>query len=372
MHSSEYFELLQENQVDFFTGVPDSLLKYFCAYVQDHSTQNNHIIAANEGGAIALAAGYHLATGKLPLVYMQNSGMGNAVNPLLSLADPEVYGIPILLMLGWRGEPGIKDEPQHVKQGRVQIRLLDAMEIHYEILEKNTKGVEAILKKLIKIAFKKKTPVAIVVKKGFFDPYKLKEHDKSNFEMSREIAIGDVLSNFSNEDMVISTTGKASREVFEYREKNKQGHQNDFLTVGSMGHSSQIAMGLALHCDRKVICIDGDGALIMHLGALAIIGNSAVKKFIHVIINNGAHDSVGGQPTIGFSIDFVKIAKACGYAGAVSIDKKEEIIPVLKTFNGDSGPYLIEIKVKKGARPDLGRPTTTPQKNKNDFMRKLK
>ncbi len=372
MHPSKYFDLLQGNGIDFFAGVPDSLLKNFCAYVQDNTTSNNHIIAANEGGAIALAAGYHLATGKLPLVYMQNSGMGNTVNPLLSLVDSEVYSIPVLLMIGWRGEPGVKDEPQHIKQGRVQTQLLETMELPYDILDKNNQNIDTVLKNIVSVALDKKRPVALVVKKGFFDPYTLKDVVHNDFKMCRETAIGEVLSHFSNGALVVSTTGKASREVFEYREKNGQGHQIDFLTVGSMGHSSQIALGLALNCDRRVICIDGDGALIMHLGALTIIGNSGAKNFIHVIINNGAHDSVGGQPTLGFSTDFVKIAKACGYTDAVSVEKREEINYSLRRFNEGSGPYLIEIKVKKGARADLGRPTTTPQKNKDDFMEMLK
>lgn len=365
------FNIFQKNDINFFTGVPDSLLKDFCAYVTDHTDEKNHIIAANEGGAVALATGYHLATGKVALVYMQNSGLGNAVNPLLSLADKEVYRIPIILMIGWRGEPGAKDESQHIKQGRVLLAMLDAMEIPYQIIDSNTFNLEELIKKHIQLAVVNSAPVALVVRTGTFEPYGLIKKIANCYQITREEAIGEVLSTLSDEDIIVATTGKISREVFEYRERMQLGHQNDFLTVGSMGHASQIAFGLALKCDRKIVCLDGDGAVLMHLGSLSIIGSSSINNFIHIVLNNGVHDSVGGQPTVGFSVDLSLISKACGYREAVSINKKEEIKPNIQALIKITGPVLLEIRVNRGSRSNLGRPNTSPLSNKFNLMKKL-
>jgi len=365
----DLFRSLQHNGVGFFTGVPDSLLKDICAYITDHTDKSEHIIAANEGAAVGLAAGYHLATGKIPLVYFQNSGLGNAVNPLLSLADKEVYGIPMLLMIGWRGEPGKKDEPQHIKPGRVQNALLEAMEIPYALVNEHTTDVADIVGTLIKKAKDETMPVALVVSKGTFEPYRLQSEVKTGFEMSREDAVTEILAGLDHHDRVVSTTGKTSREVFEYRERTDGGHAYDFLTVGSMGHAGQIALGMALHTDKTIICLDGDGAAIMHLGSMAVTGNSGAKNLIHILINNGAHDSVGGQQTVGFTTDFKAIALASGYRQAHSIDKREAIAPLLKQLKQETGPSFLEIKVNKGARGDLGRPTTTPKENKTALMK---
>ena len=364
-----FYENLIRNEIEFFTGVPDSLLKDFCSYVSDNANKERHIIAANEGNAIALAAGYHLSTGKYGLVYMQNSGLGNAVNALTSLADPEVYSIPMILLIGWRGEPGVKDEPQHVKMGKITLSMLDSLEIPYKILNEN---YEEILTEAKKYLESKKGPYAIVVKKGEFDKYSSEKSFNTNFELNREEAIETIIPLLSEEDIIVSTTGKTSRELYELREKLNEGHDKDFLTVGSMGHSSSIALSIALEKrDRTVYCFDGDGALIMHMGSLSTIGSFKPRNFKHIVFNNFAHDSVGGQPTAAGDIDIPNIAKANGYVGAFSVSTKEELINIIKKIKSMDGPVLIEVNVNKGARKELGRPKTTPIENKINFMKFL-
>lgn len=367
----EFYSELLNNDISFFTGVPDSLLKSFCAYIKDNVSRDKNIISANEGNAIGLAAGYHLGTRKIGLVYMQNSGIGNAVNPLASLADKLVYSIPMLLVIGWRGEPDTKDEPQHKKQGLITVETLDLLEIKYEVFDKATSNEEMRLKvkKAYKHMKKENEPYALVIKKDTFDKYKLKNNPNFDFEMTREEAIEVVIANMKKESVIVSTTGMASRELFELREKYKENHNRDFLTVGSMGHASQIAMGIAVsNNDKEVYCIDGDGALLMHLGGVAIIGNQQPKNFKHILINNGSHDSVGGQETVGLKIDTLAIAKACGYKKCYSCSSKQELIKLSKEISDIEGPILIEIKVKKGSRKDLGRPGATPIENKEIFM----
>jgi len=362
---------LKKSNVEFFTGVPDSLLKDFSAYITDNTSEKQHIIAANEGGAVSVAVGYHLATGRIPLVYLQNSGLGNTINPLLSLADREIYGIPMILMIGWRGEPNVKDEPQHIKQGRVQNAILDAIEIPYKIMDSSVDDINGFINAMVQMAHSHNGPVAIVVKAGTFETYKLQKEISCNYEMKREDAIKNILSCITDNEIIVSTTGKTSREVFEFRVANGQGNQNDFLTVGSMGHSSQIALGIALNTKRKVICLDGDGSVIMHMGSLSIIGTSHTPNMVHIVINNGAHASVGGQPTVGFEIDLVQIAKACGYHAALSITKEHEIAHAIDKLMKTEGPVFLEIRTRKGARADLGRPTKSPLENKNSLMQTL-
>lgn len=366
----EYFyNTLRGMGIDFYTGVPDSLLKDICAYITDHADRKNNIIAANEGGAVGLAAGYHLATGNIPVVYMQNSGLGNTVNPLMSLTDSDVYRIPVLLVIGWRGEPGVHDEPQHVKQGKTTLPLLDAMEIRHEIMS----GDEAELEKQLAggVRYMKETgrAFALVVKKGTFGKYKLQNGTHNPYTMEREEAIKAVAGAMDVKDIVVSTTGKISRELFEHRTATGEGHSRDFLTVGSMGHASQIALGIALNRpERNVYCFDGDGAAIMHMGGMGIVASMLPGNFYHIVFNNGAHDSVGGQPTIGFDIDLPKIAAGCGYKTVMSVATRSELDAILPTLPTLPAPLLLEIKVKKGSRDDLGRPTTTPVENKEALM----
>ena len=360
-----FYQILESQGVTFHTGVPDSLLKNFCAYLTDHSP--SHVIAANEGNAVALAAGHYLASGRPGLVYMQNSGLGNAVNPLLSLSDPEVYGIPVVLLIGWRGEPGVKDEPQHKKQGRVTQALLDAMEIPNEVLDAGTANWADIVTRQVALAVQRKGPVALLVRAGAFDAYQLVKKTTSDYPQNRESAIRKVVQQLPSWTFV-ATTGFASRELFEIREQSHDGHERDFLTVGSMGHSLQIALGLVLtRPGATVCCLDGDGAVLMQMGGLAVAAQSG-QKFVHVVLNNGCHDSVGGQPTVGHSTDFVALAAALGYPNRFLATTEAELEKSLSQVENLVGPVLVEVRIRGGARSDLGRPTTTTSENKEAFM----
>lgn len=360
------------NEFEFFAGVPDSQLKPLCNYLMHkYGISDKHIIAANEGNAVALAAGYHLATGKVPVVYMQNSGIGNIINPVASLMNDKVYGIPCVFVVGWRGEPGVHDEPQHIFQGEVTIKLLEDMDIRTFVIAKDTTEA-ALLEKMVE--FKKLLSagkqVAFVVKKGALE-FDGKVKYKNDNQMVREDIIKHIVA-VTGEDIIVSTTGKASRELFEIREANGQSHGYDFLTVGSMGHSSSIAMGIAAQKkDKKIWIVDGDGALLMHMGSMALLGTAQPKNVVHVVINNGAHETVGGMPTVAEKMNVVKIAEGCGYPYAVSVDSFEKLDAELQNAKGRDALTLIEVKCSIGAREDLGRPTTTAKENKENFMKTL-
>ncbi|MCL1915763.1 MAG: phosphonopyruvate decarboxylase [Desulfovibrionaceae bacterium] len=370
IHPGFFCNLLAAHDTEFFTGVPDSLLKHFCAWLGDHVAEQNHVIAVNEGAALALASGYHLATGKIPLVYMQNSGIGNAVNPLLSLADGDVYRIPIILLIGWRGEPGVPDEPQHLKQGKVTHALFEAMDIPCRVLSRRENEIRSQLEECHAQIKKSNSPLALIARQDTFTPYTPDSGANtpdSTTEMSREQAIEEILRASVPEEVFVSTTGMASRELYELREKRHQGHEQDFLTVGSMGHASSLALALALQKPEiPVTCLDGDGAALMHLGSIAAVGERKPPNLRHVILNNGAHDSVGGQPTIARKIDLAGIARAAGYPCVFSVKTPEELRQALAK---KGRPLFIEALVRKGARKDLGRPRSSPQENKEAFMR---
>lgn len=358
---------------EFYTGVPDSQLKALCDYLMDTYgiDEKHHIIGANEGNCAALAAGYHLATGKIPLVYLQNSGEGNIINPAASLLSDEVYAIPMVYIIGWRGEPGVKDEPQHSYQGRVTLKLLEDMDItsfiiDSEVTEEQLCSVMADFRKYLESG----KSVAFVVRKGALT------YDKEvRYENSRTLRREEIIEHIvktSGQDVVVATTGKAGRELFEIRERNGQSHETDFLTVGSMGHSSSIAMGIALNKpERKVWCIDGDGAVLMHMGSLAVLGRHRPSNMVHIVINNGAHESVGGMPTVADEVDLAGVAKACGYPYAVCVDVIDQIDRELEAAAKRNELSFIEIKAAVGARGDLGRPTSTPVENKMNFMKYL-
>lgn len=367
------YDTLASYGIDFYAGVPDSLLKNLCAYITDHADASHNIIAANEGGAMGLAVGHYLATGQIPVVYMQNSGEGNIINPLASLTDKDVYNIPVLLIIGWRGKPGVHDEPQHVKQGKVTTGLLNVMGIDYTVLAKEEDKAAAQIEKAISYMQRTRECYALVIEKDTFDTYTLQNVETNDLTFSREEAIQTVAAAIGTKDVIVSTTGMISRELFEYRTKMKQSHERDFLTVGSMGHASQIALGVALEKkDRKIWCFDGDGSAIMHMGGFAIIASKSPKNYVHVIFNNGAHDSVGGQPTVGLDIDLPRLARAVGYPHTYSVSTKEDLLDILNEIKSKEGLSLLEIKVKRGNRKDLGRPTTPPIQNKESLMAFLK
>ncbi len=415
-----FIDTLGSYGIDFFVGVPDSLLKNFCAVLSARLDSRHNIVAANEGGAVGLAAGHYLATGRPACVYMQNSGEGNAVNPLASLMDGDVYGLPALLVIGWRGEPGVKDEPQHAKQGKITLSLLDCLGIPYSVLSDDESVASDQIADALAV-INEGGVYALVVRKGTFsapeanpaaDPSAAAQPSADQPsaaadvpELSRESAIQAVAAALGPQDIVVSTTGMISRELFEYRASAGMGHGHDFLTVGSMGHASQIALGIALERpDRRVCCFDGDGAVLMHMGSMAIVGQSGASNYVHIVFNNGAHDSVGGQPTVGLAVDLCAVARAVGYRSAVRVSTAAELRSALPGLlsgasAGDAadsvagsgagssagsgalsgsgagsvaGPAFLEVIVRKGNRPDLGRPTTTPVQNRDAFMDFLK
>ncbi len=370
MRVDKFFDIVG---ADFYSGVPDSQLKSLCNFLIDKYgiDSKHHIIAANEGNCTAIAAGYHLATGKVPVVYMQNSGEGNIINPVASLLNDKVYAIPVIFVVGWRGEPGVHDEPQHIYQGEVTIKLLDDMGISSFVIGPETTEDEVAnamrdFKKLLSAG----KDVAFVIRKGALTDAPKVEYKNDNI-MKREDIIKHIVA-VSGDDPIISTTGKASRELFEIREANGQSHQYDFLTVGSMGHSSSIALGVAINKpEKKIWCIDGDGALLMHMGAMPVIGANNPNNLVHIVINNGAHETVGGMPTVASSIDLVAIAKACGYKYAVSVDDFDALDRELNLAKNRDELSFIEVKSSIGARDDLGRPTTSALENKEGFMEYL-
>jgi phosphonopyruvate decarboxylase len=366
----QFYNILADVGIDFFTGVPDSLLKQFCLCIDDNVSEDRHVITANEGNAIALASGYHLGTGKIPLVYMQNSGLGNAVNPLLSLCDPDVYSIPVIMVVGWRGEPGVKDEPQHVKQGLVQLDLIKALDLPYTIISKDEQDINTKVAGGIELSANENRPFVFVIKKGAFSKYRSDSSSNEEKMMKREKALYILLSQFREDVIIVSTTGKTSREIFEIRERKGEPHYKDFLTVGSMGHCSSIALGIAIsNPRRKVVCIDGDGALIMHMGSLSTVGKLKPKNFYHILMNNQVHESVGGQATSARFIDFQRLVNANDYNKVFFTDDEDELISLVGKFMNETGPNFLELKVKPGSRKDLGRPTVKPVDNKKVFMK---
>ena len=362
-----FFDSMACRGVEFYAGVPDSLLANFCAYVDDQGGRSKHLITANEGNAIALAMGFHMATRKYAAVYMQNSGLGNAINPLASLAHEDVYKVPMMLIIGWRGEPGIKDEPQHVKQGCITLEQLNLLDIPYFIVDADS-AVEDVLDNAFTELKERNSPVALVVRKDTFSKYKPQRYEPELSELARENALDEILKITDHNDLIISTTGKTSREVFELRVKNGE-IQRDFLTVGGMGHTSSIALGVAIgQPNRRVVCLDGDGSLLMHMGAMPIISTFQPKRFVHVLLNNGSHESVGGQATSARHVDFASLASAVGYKGYFIANDLTSLRASWSKLCQLTGPVLLEVKIRNGSREDLGRPTSTAEQNKFAFM----
>lgn len=360
--------------VSFYTGVPDSQLRALCdTLMSRYGIGEKHVIAANEGAAVGLAAGHYLATGNPAVVYMQNSGIGNAINPICSLVNDKVYAIPVLFIVGWRGEPGVHDEPQHIYQGEITRELLDCLGVQNYVISKDTSPEElAGYFSKIKEEFALGHQCALVVRKGALESDEKLKY-ANDYPLSREDVVKLFVDHTDERDIIVSTTGKLSRELFEAREARGQGHEKDFLTVGSMGHSSMIAMGIAREKkERRVFCLDGDGAVLMHMGSLAVAGSAQLENFVHVLFNNGAHETVGGMPTVSEKIDYLEIAKACGYDNIYTAKTEEEVISLLEKIANAKGSVFAEVKTNLVSRADLGRPTTTPIQNKESFMEFLK
>jgi len=370
MDIKSFMSILNGFGVDFYTGVPDSLLSPFCDYIMsEYGVSSKHIVAANEGAAVGLAAGYYLATANPAVVYMQNSGIGNAVNPICSLLHKKVYAIPAIFVIGWRGEPAVKDEPQHSFQGEVTLSLLDCLEIPYIVVSKETQFSDlARDSQKFKEYIEDGQSVAFVVRKSALQNDNAVNYS-SEAEMTREKILKIIIDSSNSNDVFVCTTGKLSREVFEIREQRGEGHGCDFLTVGSMGHSISIAHGIALSKpDKRVFCMDGDGAAIMHLGSLAVAGVSNQQNLVHVVINNGAHETVGGMPVVSRHLNLSEIALNFGYKSSFRAVSENELLQVLDSLKSLKGSTFIEVISNLESRKNLGRPTTIPIQNKNDLM----
>lgn len=372
MRAGFLIDAIQAQGAGFFTGVPDSLLAPFCGELLARLPIGpDHRVAPNEGVCAALAAGEYLATGRPACVYLQNSGLGNLVNPVCSLTHPEVYAIPMILVVGWRGEPGLPDEPQHRFQGRVTLDTLALLEIPYLVVDKDLSEADfAVRFADLAAALGRGRAVAVVVRKGALTGPGLRPADNGH-ALSRERAVGQIAAALPEGARVVSSTGKISRELFEARERLGQGHGRDFLTVGSMGHSASIALQIAQRRpERPIVCLDGDGACLMHLGALALVGASAAP-LVHVVLDNSAHESVGGMPTVSPQTDLCAAARALGYAAAFDVDSAQGLSDALAQALAGPRPAFIRARVALGSRADLGRPTRAPLENRDDFMHGL-
>lgn len=369
-----FMNFLKKLGTEFFVGVPDSQLKPFISLLGSRQGFNaqQHVVAANEGTAVAVAAGYHLSTGNFACVYLQNSGLGNIFNPVTSLLSGKVYQIPCVFVIGWRGKPGVSDEPQHIHQGEITLDTLDLLGISYMVINEDTSGeeLEGNTDRFL-ASLSSGQSIALIIEKGALSSEETPNY-RNEYSARREDIIESIVKH-AEDDVVIATTGKTSRELFEIRERNNQSHEGDFLTVGSMGHSSSIALGIALtNKGRRVWCIDGDGSALMHMGAMAVIGALAPSNYVHILVNNECHDSVGGHPTVSNRIDFCAIARGCNYHSVEKAHTLDEFENILSDLDTLPGPIFIEVKATIGSRPNLGRPTISPVQNKEAFMRKLR
>jgi len=343
--------LLKKNKTNFFTGVPDSVLKELSTYLKN---DKKHIIATNEGSAVSIGIGYYLATKKIPCVYLQNSGLSNAINPLISISSKQVYSIPLLLMVGWRGSPNNPDEPQHLAKGKITPSLLKLLKIDYCVLRKEKDFAK--LKTIIKKANLKKTTVACLIEKGTLRTKKIKKKIFNKKFIYRSEFIKFFLNLIPKNSKIVSTTGYTSRELMEIRRKMKSQNGKDFYMVGGMGHASSVAMGYALHSKKKVFCLDGDGSILMHLGALRTAGYLKNDNFKHILLNNNSHESVGGQTTTARDIDFRKLSKSIGYKHYFKINNKNKIKLKINEFIKTRGTSLLEVKINNGTLNKLSRP----------------
>ena len=350
LNQEKVFHILREYGITFFTGVPDSYLNGFCNYALAHCGKRN-IIAANEGNAVGIAAGHFLASGEIPLVYMQNSGLGNTVNPLVSLADPLVYATPMLLLIGWRGQGNTEpNHPQHTRQGEITPGLLELMHIPYAVLEDDETHFKDVIQKAVKHCRENRGCYGLIAPKGVMaDPDKPNNVD-AVYPMSREEAMEIILDHMPSDTVYSATTGRATRELFFLREKRGESKNCDFLNVGSMGHASSVALGIALEqSNRPVVVLDGDSAAMMHMGALTMVSKLNVPNYMHIVLNNGAHESVGGQPSAGHRVDFTKIAQACGYETAgKAVETEEELIRAVNQLQNCGKASFIDCRIHKG------------------------
>ena len=355
--------LLKKNNTNFFTGVPDSVLKELSSYLKN---KRNHIIATNEGAAVSIGIGHYLSTKKIPCIYMQNSGLSNALNPLISIAHKKVYSIPLILVIGWRGSPRIKDEPQHNVKGKITQQLLKLLNIKYTVLKSNKDFAK--FDKQIKYAKKSKSIVACLIERGTLQKIIKSNSKKDFYNLDKEFFLKKLLEELPSKSKVIASTGYNSRELMYLRKKFNFNNSKDFYMVGGMGHTSSVALGFSLSSKNKTFCIDGDGSFLMHLGSIMTAGNFANKNFKYILLNNNTHDSVGGQSTNADNIDFDRLSKSLGFKKFYSIKKKQNLRKIIKNFIKINSPSFLEVKVTNSKIKKLPRPDDLI-KIKNQFMK---
>jgi phosphonopyruvate decarboxylase len=366
------FESLKNLGIDFFAGVPDSLLNNFCLYMVENIPDGQHVMAANEGNAIAIAAGHYMATGNIPLVYMQNSGIGNATNPLLSLTHDSVYGIPMILVIGWRGDPAFNDHAQHKKQGELTPVLMKDMDIPYEILDDENTVVEKFTWAIDK-AKEISAPVALIAKKAILtEKVKKQEYPESKL-MNREEAVSAVVDVLGEDAIYLGTTGRATREVHEQLKEHGVGEGHEWQNVGSMGHVSSVGLGIALaKPEQKVVVFDGDAAAVMHMGALATNCRYKAGNLIHIVLNNGVNESVGGQPSAGYVVNLTEVAAACGYrTPGHAVETREELQAIMKNYKNGEMPLFLDVHVRQGIRSDMPKLSIDHKAQKDALMKNL-
>ena len=369
MKAQDLLKQIENMGIQVIAGVPDSTLKQFCDGLQTYQGGLQHYVTANEGAAVGVAVGTYLSSGKPACIYLQNSGIGNMVNPIASLANEEVYGIPMLFLVGWRGEPGVKDEPQHVFQGKITCELFEDLHVPYSIIDKATTADEmSVILEQVKNTFAKNQQYAIIVKKDTFESAEKFKWDNGN-ELNREEVLGELIRYIPEDGLIVSTTGKISRELYEQSNQIRGNHDSLFMTVGGMGHASMIAFGIAQNDkSKKVFCVDGDGAILMHMGSLPFIAANAGENFVHIVVNNQAHESVGSMPTGCQEVNIAQVAKACGYKYTERIENAQQLAELGQKLTKQAGPCLYEIMVSLGSRADLCRPAESARENRDSFM----
>tara|TARA_B100000767_G_scaffold264583_1_gene279642 strand:- start:1612 stop:2724 length:1113 start_codon:yes stop_codon:yes gene_type:complete len=365
---NNFIKHLKKNDLDFCCGVPDSLLKDLC-FAFENKYKKNHLVAANEGSAVGLGIGYHLSTKKIPLIYLQNSGLGNAINPLISLSGSNVYKIPLFLIIGWRGEKHktFVDEPQHIAQGKVTEDFLKKLGIIYKIVDANTDYKKQI-NILKNFANKNQRVVALLIKKNTFKN-NVKKSNQISKVYEREKYLNLLIDILPKNSIIVSTTGILSRELNEIINTSKK-KINFFMCVGGMGHAISVASGLALKLKKKVFCFDGDGAATMHLGSLS--SSSKIKNIIHILFNNHSHESVGGQDNAAKHVKFFRIAKEFGYKNSYLCKNGKELNKIINKSIKSKYNSFIEIILNKGHRKNISRPSRNMILLKNNFMNSIK
>ncbi len=352
----KFIEFFKRNKISFFTGVPDSTLKNF-TYLLNKEFKN-HYPVYNEGSAISLAIGYHLSKKNIACVYLQNSGLSNAINPLISIAHKKVYSIPLLILIGWRGSPkGPPDEPQHHVKGKITKDILKLLDIKTIVL--NDENDFSKLKKLINFSKNNNRAVACLIKNNTFKNVNLtfkKKHKKS--KIYRKEVLDELLKQIKKKTKIISTTGFTSREIYQLRKEKNYQNGKDFYMVGGMGHAGMVSLGVAINEKNQIICLDGDGSILMHMGSLKTQGLFGRKNFKHILLNNNCHESVGEQDTFAEGTNFPKLCKMLGYKNVFEISYKKDLKKKLNSFLKSNGPSFLEIKIRTGTLKNLIRPNS--------------